>query len=136
VQPLSDSEVIKLRKPKFRPIDADVYAGIDRWGDGFGNVENKTHFQFKNIDLTGINKFAFEYKSWNETTAIEIRIESLAGPLIAKAICKPSKSEKSGIVIAPIETPLTGRHHVYFVVVSNDKSIEDLMYLSSIEFMK
>jgi cytochrome c len=131
---LSDSEMIKLRKSKLRPIDADAHPGIDRWGEGFGNAKNKSYVLFKNIDLTNIREFAFEYGSV-EDAEVEVRIESLAGPVIANGkFVSTGDWDKTQTLTAKLSNKITGRHHVYFVLLNRAKPKGDIVRLTSIDF--
>jgi cytochrome c len=131
---LSDTEVIVLRRSKLRPIDADAHPGIDRWGEGFGSAKHKSYVLFKNIDLTNIREFGFEYGSFEEAE-VEVRVESLAGPVIANGKFKPTGGwDKIATVTAKLHDGLAGRHHVYFILLNRTKPKGDIVKLMNIEF--
>jgi cytochrome c len=131
---LSDSEVVKLRPAKLRPIDADLYVGISRWRESFGSARNKSYVMLNNVDLTGIRKITYEYGSKNRSGEFEVRLESLAGPVIARTAFKPTGSWDKKERISEQIPPVSGRHHLYLIFVSRDKSAEDLVKLWSFEF--
>jgi cytochrome c len=131
---LSDSEVIKLRNAKMRPIDADLYVGIDRWRETFGRARNRSYLMLRNVDLTGIREITYEYGAKNRSGEIEVRLESLAGPVISRTPFKPTGDwDEREKVTTSIEPP-PGRHHVYLIVISTEKTGDDLMKLWSFEF--
>ena len=87
---LTDSEMIKLRSAKMRPIDADAHVGIDRWGNAFGSAKNKSYILLRNIDLTGIKSLTYDYSAEKRSGEIVVRIESLGGPVISKVAFTPT----------------------------------------------
>lgn len=135
IGPLSDTEVVKLRNAKMRPIDADEYVGINRWRESFSSAKNKSYVMLRNVDLTGIKSITYEYGSKDRSGEIEMRLESLAGPVIGRASFKPTGGwDSKQTVTQQLEKPVSGRHHVYLVVVNRDKTTEDVVKLWSFEF--
>ncbi len=132
---LGDSEVIKLRRAKMRPIDADAHVGIDRWGNNFGNAKNKSYILLRSIDLTGIKSLTYDYGSEKRSGEIEVRTESLAGPVISKIEFTPTgKWDQRKTVTSTIESPVSGRHHVYIIFVNREKTAEDICKLWTFAF--
>jgi cytochrome c len=135
IGPLSDSEVVRLRNAKMRPIDADQYEGIGRWRDSFSSAKNKAYVLLSNVDMTGIRKITYEYGSKDRSGEIELRLESLAGPVIARTPFKPTGGwDKKEVVTHTLDAPVSGRHHVYLVIVNRDKTTDDIVKLWSFEF--
>lgn len=133
--PLADAEVVKLRPARMRPIDADRYHGIGRWGESFSSGKNKSWVMLSNVDLTGITKIVYEYGAKSHPGEIEMRLESLAGPVIAHTPFAPTGDwNEKKIITQRLEAPIFGRHHVYLVFVSREKISDDLVKLWSFEF--
>ena len=135
LEPLSDSEVVRLRPAKMRPIDADLYVGIDRWRDSFSSAGNKSYLMLNNVDLTGLKGITYEYGAKDRSGEIQLRLNSLAGPVVASTPFKPTGSwDKKVKITQPLDPNLTGRHHLYLVIVSDEETEDDLVKLWSFEF--
>lgn len=133
--PLSDSEMVRLRPAKMRPIDADEYVGIGRWRDSFSSAKHKSYVVLRNIDLTALKSITYEYGAVDHSGNIEVRLESLAGPAITRTPFKPTGGwDKKTKVTQQLDEKLEGRHHVYIVFVSDEKTADDLVKLWSFEF--
>ena len=132
---LTDSEMIKLRSAKMRPIDADAHVGIDRWGNAFGSAKNKSYILLRNVDLTGIKGITYDYSAEKRGGEIVVRLESLGGPVISKAAFTPTGSEdKHQTLTANFDKPLSGRHHVYIIFQNQEKTMDDLCKLWTFSF--
>ena len=135
LEPLSDSEVVRLRPAKMRPIDADLYVGIDRWRDSFSSAGNKSYLMLNNVDLTGLKGITYEYGAKDRSGEIQLRLNSLAGPVVASTPFKPTGSwDRKVKITQPLDPNLTGRHHLYLVIVSDEETEDDLVKLWSFEF--
>lgn len=135
VGPLTDAEVVKLRPAKMRPIDADRYSGIGRWGESFSSGKNKSWVMLSNVDLTGIRKIMYEYGAKDHPGEIEMRLESLAGPVIARTPFEPTGDwDNKRTITQVLETSVSGRHHVYLIFVNREKTSDDLVKLWSFAF--
>lgn len=134
-QPLSDSEMVRLRPAKMRPIDADAYVGIGRWRESFSSGKNRSYVMLSNVDLTGLKSITYEYGAENRSGHFEFRIESLAGPVIARTAFKPTGAwDNKTRVTQTLANAPSGRHHVYIVFVNEEKTNDDLVKLWSFEF--
>jgi cytochrome c len=132
---LTDSEMIKLRSAKMRPIDADAHVGIDRWGNAFGSAKNKSYILLKNIDMTGIKSFTYEYGAEKRSGDIVVRLESLGGPIISKTTFSPTGGEdQRQNITGKIDKPVSGRHHVYIIIQNAEKTTDDLCKLWTFTF--
>ncbi|HEX6227434.1 MAG TPA: ThuA domain-containing protein [Chryseolinea sp.] len=132
---LTDSEMVRLRSAKMRPIDADAHVGIDRWGNAFGSAKNKAYILLRNIDLTGIKSITYDYGSEKRGGNFVVRTESLAGPVISLAAFKPTGGEDNHeMITAKFDKPVSGRHHVYIVFENDEKTMDDLCKLWSFTF--
>ena len=133
---LTDSEMIKLRSAKMRPIDADAHVGIDRWGNAFGNAKNKSYILLQDIDLTGIKSLTYEYSAEKRRGEIVVQeIQSLGGQVISKVAFTPTGGEDNHQTLnAKIDKPVTGRHHVYIIFQNQEKTMDDLCKLWTFSF--
>ncbi|HEV7348260.1 ThuA domain-containing protein [Telluribacter sp.] len=134
IGPLVNTDVVTLRSAKVQTVYADAHVGFPRWGNRLSGGNHKAYILLKNIDLTGIRKFMYEYSSGKQGE-IEVRIDSQAGPVISRTPYTPTDG-KPGTVTGEITTPTTGKHDVYFVVVKRDKPNDNIITLSSIEFQE
>ena len=135
IDPLTGRDVVKLRSAKVRTVFADAYVGFRRFGNSLTSGDHKSYYLLKNIDLTGIQKFVYEYAAEDKAGAIEVRIDSQAGPVIAKTpyeVTGDWGTTKS--LEAPIATPTSGKHDVYFIMVKPGKPNEDIINLKSVTF--
>ncbi|RAW00435.1 ThuA domain-containing protein [Pseudochryseolinea flava] len=132
VPPAQAQEVIHLRKNQFRPIDADVYVGIDRWSRDYGVSKHKAYFMLKNIDLTTLTGFDFEYMAPKYDGEIEVRTDSYAGPVIARAKFNKTGWDTTSTTFATIEKPLRERHHLYFIFINRNKPKDELVKVLSV----
>ena len=91
----------------------------------------------KNIDLTGIKGFTYEYAADKKDGFIEVRLDSYAGPVVSKTNFKATGSwGNKAQVKGELEEPLQGRHDLYFFIMKPDKPNEDLATLQTIKFEK
>jgi cytochrome c len=118
-----------------RPIDADAHVGISRWGNAFGAAKNKSYVLLKNIDLTGIKSLTYEYGAEKHGGEFVVRLESLAGPVVARLKFDPTGGEdKRKTMTSAFDKPVTGRHHLYIVIENHEKTMDDLCKLWSFSF--
>ena len=134
IDPLTGQEVIVLRNAKVRTVFADAHVGFRRFGNNLSGGNHKSYILLKNIDLSGIRKFTYEYTSRKEGE-IEIRMDSQAGPVISRTpYTMTPEGTESPTVTGTLTTPITGRHDLYFVVVKREKPNDDIINLKSILF--
>nr|WKN34129.1 ThuA domain-containing protein [Tunicatimonas sp. TK19036] len=137
IDSLTGQDVIHLRNAKVRTVFVDEYKGFRRFGNSLTSGDHKSYYLMKDIDLTGIHEFVYEYAANEKDGAIEVRIDSQAGPVIAKTPYKATGSwDTAEEITGTIEQPVTGRHHVYFIMVKPEKPNEEIINLKSITFKK
>lgn len=135
IEPLTSSDVLKIRSAKVRAVFTDEQVGFQRYGNSLSNGDHKSHFLLRNIDLTGIQQFVYEYSAEDKAGAIEVRIDSQAGPVIAKTPYQTTGSwDTTKTLEATITTPTSGRHDLYFIMVKPEKPNEDIINVKSIFF--
>ncbi len=134
IGPLTNGEVLTLRPARVETVYADAHVGFPRWGNRLSGGNHKSYVLLKNIDLTGIRRFMYEYSS-DKQGEILVRIDSQAGPIISRTPYSPTQG-KPGTVAGEISTRTAGRHDVYFVVMKPDKPNENIITLSAIEFLE
>jgi cytochrome c len=135
IGPLTNSDIVTLRNAKVRTVYADAHVGFPRWGNSLSQGDHKSYILLKNIDLTGIKRFTYEYASLDKKGEIEVRIDSYAGPVISRTPYPATGSwNTKKTLTGEISTPTTGKHDVYFVVVKRDKPNDDIISLSTIQF--
>ncbi|HEY5825312.1 MAG TPA: carbohydrate-binding protein, partial [Cyclobacteriaceae bacterium] len=115
--------------------DADQLSGFQRYGDYISNANHNSFVLLKNVDLTGITKFIFDYSSENRNGILEARVDSQGGAVIASSPYKATGNwDKASAVTAKVTTPLSGKHDVYFFILKRDKPNNDIISLKSITF--
>ncbi len=135
VGPLTSTDQVTLRNAKVQVVYADAVVGFPRWGNHLSEGDHKAYVMLRNVDLTGIRRFTYEYSSKDKDGEIEVRIDSQGGPVISRTPYRATgdwKNKKQ--VTGEVTQPLTGKHDVYFVVVKRDKPNEDIITLSTIAF--
>ncbi len=135
IDPITSSDVVVLRNARVKTVYADSYEGFRRFGNNLSGGSHKAHLLFKDVDLTGIKKFIYEYASSKRDGEIEVRIDSQAGPVISKTSYKATGSwETTSSVTGEVSVPITGRHDVYFFAIKRDKPNDDIINLKFIQF--
>jgi cytochrome c len=89
----------------------------------------------KNIDLTGIKNFSYEYASENKDGEIEARIDSYAGRVIASTPFKATGNWNTfSSTQGPVKDAVQGRHDIFFIMIKRDKPNNEIIKLKSITF--
>ncbi|WPP50703.1 ThuA domain-containing protein [Catalinimonas niigatensis] len=137
VGPLIGRELLSFRNARVKTAYADAHTGFSRWGNSLGNGDHKAFILLKNIDLTGIKGFTFEYTSLNKEGEIEVRIDSQEGDAVTSVPYQATGDwDKRNKVRADLNTSIDGRHDVYFMVIKPNKPNEDIINLSHITMEK
>jgi cytochrome c len=135
IGPLTSTDEVVLRNAKVGAVYTDAQTGFPRFGSSLAAGGHKAYLMMKNVDLTGIKKFVFEYSSKNRDGEIEVRIDSQAGPVISTTSYQQTGDwDKSNFVTGEVKTAVEGRHDVYFFAVKRDKPDNDILKFISIEF--
>lgn len=135
VGPITGSEQISLRNAKVKTAFADGYSGFPRFGNRLSEGDHKSYIFFKDIDLTGIKGFTYEYGSQKKDGEIEVRIDSQAGPVISRTAYKATGDLKNlQHIRGNLNNPVSGKHDVYFFVIKKDKPNDNIILLTEIDF--
>ena len=77
-------------------------------------LERGSYVRYAQVELTGLASIAFGFRASDAPGAIEVRIGSVTGPVVARApIVKAEKRGVMQIVRVPL-VPTHGRHDLYF----------------------
>jgi cytochrome c len=137
VGPLTGTDAVTLRNANVKSIYADAHVGFSRFKDNLSPGAHKSYILLKNVDLTGINQFVYEYGSAGQTGEIEVRIDSYAGPVISTTTYQSTGSwDKMGQLTGRLNKPVTGRHDVYFFAIKRTKPNDSILKLNGIQFME
>jgi cytochrome c len=131
IEGLLGSEFLIFRNAKIRAAFADKLGNISRWGNWLGGAHNNSFIMLKNVDLSGISKFAFEFSS-NKGGEIEIRINSQYGPVIGKNNFGKTDGDKRERAVVKLQEPVYGFHDVYFRFVKKDLPNNDIINVQHI----
>lgn len=135
VGPLKTTAIVNLRHAEMNAAFADAYVGFPRFRDKLSEGGNKAYLLLKNIDLTNIHKFVYNYGSKDADGEIEVRMDSRAGPVISRAAYKKTGSfDKENVIKGKITAPVTGRHDVYFYVVKRTQPNDAIIRVNTIGF--
>lgn len=135
VGPLTGSDVVSLRSAKVRAVNTDAQPGFARFGNNLSQGAHKAYVLLKNIDLTHIKKFTYEYAASDKDGEIEVRIDSQAGPVVSRTSFKATGSgDKVEKVTGTLDTSISGKHDVYFFAIKRTKPNDNLMKFVSIQF--
>lgn len=136
VGPLKGTDVVTIRNADVDPKNADEYPGFQRFGDVLTAGRHKGYILLKNIDLTAISGFRYTYSAEASDGFIEVRIDSRAGPIVSKAPFEKTGSWSSSKMLeAKLNTPVEGKHDVYFFVIKKGKpDNEEILNIRQISF--
>lgn len=135
IGPLTRNDVVKLQPAKVKTAFADAHIGFERYRDNLGHGGNAAYLLFKNIDLTGITGFKYEYNA-NAEGIVEVRVDSRAGPVIASAPFSSSKDGANSTLESTINKDVKGKHDVYFIIVQHEKPNQSIINIEYINMMK
>ncbi|MEZ0539658.1 ThuA domain-containing protein [Fibrella arboris] len=135
VKPLTGTDVVRLRNATVKTAFADAHVGFSRFRDNLSQGAHKSYILLKNIDLTGIRQFTYEYASAGQSGDIEVRIDSQAGPMVSRASYGPTGSwDTLKKVTGTLDKPISGRHDVYFFAIKRTKPNDEILKLTTIRF--
>ena len=133
--PLSSTDRIYVRSATQQAVFADAHPGFPRFRNSLSEAGNKAYLLFKDIDLSNIHKFTFNYAAKNRDGEILVRMDSQIGPVISRVAFEPTGSfEKFRDLEAPLLKKISGKHHLYFVVVRAKQPDDALIKLNTIRF--
>lgn len=139
LSPLSATETLVLRPAKVQAEEASILYRINKKENHLEFTNNKAYFALKQIGLNEIKQLTYRFSSRLNAAAIEVRIDSLNGPVISTMNYEATgdwnkfKEQSSAVKSTP-----EGKHSLYFVIVKNDapKDKEPLLLLDWVEFQK
>lgn len=128
-------EVLRLNYHVLRAMDADAHPGFNfEWGQ-LRQGDSKAYLQFKHVDLTNIRSISFEYASLDKSGEIEVRKNSVAGPVIGKVTYTPTGNwDKMAWVECSLKNLEEGFMDLYFVAIKRDKPSDKIIKFKSIKF--
>ncbi|MFN8353091.1 MAG: ThuA domain-containing protein [Spirosomataceae bacterium] len=134
-RPERGEDLTRLRYHRLRAMDADRHPGfIFDWGE-LRQGGSKAYLVFKNIDLTAIKTISFEYASLDKAGEIEIRKNSVAGPVIGKATFEPTGGwGNMKWIQTQLTVPQEGTCDLYFVAVKHTQPADSLIKLKTVRF--
>lgn len=133
--PMTGTDRISVRNATQQAVFADAHPGFPRFRNSLSEAGNKAYLLFKDIDLSNISKFTYNYASKNRDGEILVRMDSQIGPVISRVTFDPTGSfEKFEDLEAPLLKKISGKHHLYFVVVRTKLPDDALIKLNTIRF--
>ena len=135
VGPITTTTTINLSPAKVSAVFTDVQSGFARFGNNLSSGDHASYLLLKNVDLTAIMAFTFEYASRDKAGEIEVRRDSQAGPVIARTSYASTDAwDKIATVNAKIATPLNSRHDLYFIFRKPKPPNDDIINIKSVTF--
>ncbi len=132
---ISTEKIVQLRNNTLRAMDADKHPGFAfDWGE-LKEGPSKAYLLFRNIDLTGISKISFEYAADNKEGEIQIRKNSVAGPIIGRVDFASTggwgKMKWANCNLNTAENELVD---LYFLAVKPGISTDKILKFKSVKF--
>ncbi len=133
--PQKNETQVELRYHVLRAMDADSHPGFNfEWGQ-LRQGDSKAYLVYKNIDMKNIQNISFEYASLDKNGEIEIRLNSMAGPVLGKIAYQATGSwDKMNWVNCPLDKNLNGFYDLYFVAIKKEKPNDKIIKFKSIKF--
>ena len=136
VAPLTGTSTLVLRPAKVEAEEADKLFSMRRNGNGLGNVQNKSFFMLKNIDLAGVKQITYKYSSATVGATLEVHKGSVKGPIISTVDYAATGGwDKGKEITAPVTDP-GGKNDLYFVFRKDTQPDHDICYLDWLELKK
>ncbi|CAN5439575.1 hypothetical protein BH23BAC1_BH23BAC1_15830 [soil metagenome] len=137
IGPITSQEILLLRNPKVKAIDADESHRIlkveNPEGGEFPLINDGGYLSYKNIDLSYISKITFKLISEEEGSTIELRTGSPDGQLIGKS----EVASKGGPVEVTTQLkPQEGYHDLYVVVKNEGQKRKPLFKIDWLHFQQ
>jgi cytochrome c len=133
--PLSSTDKIIVRSATQQAVFADAHPGFPRFRNSLSEAGNKAFLLFKDIDLSNIDKFIFNYSSESRDGEILVRMDSQIGPIIGRVAFFPTGSfDKFKNLEAKLLKKINGKHHLYFVITRAKLPDDRLIKLNTVSF--
>lgn len=134
-RPEKGEDLTRLRYHQLRAMDADRHPGfVFDWGE-LRQGDSKAYLVFKNIDLTNIQTISVEYASQDKAGEIEIRKNSIGGPILGKATFEATGGwGKMKWTEAKLDKPEDGFADLYFVAIKRSKPADNLIKFKTLSF--
>ncbi len=135
VGPLTGTDVVTLRNADVKAVYADELKGFNRFKNDLSAGNHKSYVMFRDIDLSNIKKFVYQYASKDAAGEIEVRIDSQAGPVISSAAYTETGDwKKPASVTGEVQKPISGKHDIYFFAIKRTKPSEGILSIKDIQF--
>jgi cytochrome c len=133
--PMRSTDRIEVRYATQQAVFADEHPGFPRFRNSLSEGGNKAYLLFKDIDLNNISKFRYNYAAKDKDGEILVRMDSQIGPVISRIRFTPTGSfDKFSDLDAPLLRKISGKHHLYFVVVRTKQPDDALVKINTITF--
>ena len=134
LNPFTVSDMVVLRPSKVEAERADVIYEMQKQTTVLSQINNKSYFVLKDIDLKDVRKLTYRYSSKANDAHIEVHTDALAGPVISTATCKTTGAWDKYEEVSVTVTDPGGKHDLYFVFLKNDAPNRNLVWLDWIKF--
>ena len=100
--------------------------------------EKQFHFMFADVDVTDLSHISFAYSTPGDQARIEVRLDSINGPILSEVNLPKSNSNRWDInsfkTIRSATTSKTGKHDLFFHLINRTQQVpEGMMSIGSIE---
>jgi len=136
IVPLTGNATLVLRPARVAAEDADRLSNMRRGRNGLRGIDNKSWFELKNVDLSGIKHITYNYASEKEGATIEVHTGSAKGPVISTVnYTATGARDKYKEVTTAVSDP-GGKNDLYFVFRKDTAPDQNIGSLSWLEFKK
>ncbi|MCU0448536.1 MAG: DUF1553 domain-containing protein [Bernardetiaceae bacterium] len=109
--------------PRLSAQEFDEYHRVQVRNGVLGYIRHGSWVMYRNLDLSQVNEIGFEYFATTTGGEVEVRLDQVDGPLVAKATLPPNNPSSIGwwdtkVKLSTVKAPfkaVSGPHNVYFV---------------------
>jgi cytochrome c len=118
-------------------VYADAHVGFNRFRNDLSQGGHKAYLLFRDVDLSRIRQLDFHYASQDAEGTIEVRLDSEAGPVIARTAYTPTGSwDHYAHVSATLTQPVEGMHHLYILGLKPLPPNDAIIRFKAIQFIE
>lgn len=136
LKPLTNNAVVMLRPTRVQVEEAEkiVNASLNWNRDQLRDINHKSYFMIRNIDLKNIKTITAFLSSKDKDARIEVHMDSFEGPIVSTIQYKATGDwNVYKEVTAPVQ-PTEGKHNLYFVFRKEDKPNQHLASIDWVQF--
>jgi cytochrome c len=134
--PLTGTAQLMLRPSKVMFSDINIMNNINKSDRELGSIHHNGYFVLKNIDLKNIKSITYKYSSQDKDARIEVRLNSVDGPVISTLNYKATGNWNKYVEVQSVIKETEGKNDLFFVFKKEDGNNQHLGSLQWISFNK